>query len=216
MPGEEQHEPIEYARFMVLQSLRWIGVSGEDRLAGVLGFDHVHVARHLDELANQGWVHGESGPFGGWGLTDAGRAEANRQVKVELEGTGSRPRVQQSYESFRLLNPVVLSICHDWQMRRVGQSVVMNDHRDADYDAVVLDRLIRAHEDADRLLSDIPLERFGIHRRRLDDALRRALAGETAYVTDSLDAYHTVWFQLHEDLLSTLGLSRDDERGPGG
>jgi hypothetical protein len=32
-------------------------------------------------------------------------------------------------------------------------------------------------------------------------------------VADTLDSYHTVWFQLHEDLLVTLGISREEERG---
>ncbi|CAN5866644.1 hypothetical protein BH23ACT4_BH23ACT4_11090 [soil metagenome] len=32
-------------------------------------------------------------------------------------------------------------------------------------------------------------------------------------MSENFDSYHTVWFQLHEDLLRTLGISRDDERG---
>jgi hypothetical protein len=27
-------------------------------------------------------------------------------------------------------------------------------------------------------------------------------------VTDSTESYHIVWFQLHEDLLATLGIPR--------
>jgi hypothetical protein len=27
-------------------------------------------------------------------------------------------------------------------------------------------------------------------------------------VADSTESYHTVWFQLHEDLLATLGMPR--------
>jgi hypothetical protein len=34
-------------------------------------------------------------------------------------------------------------------------------------------------------------------------------------VTDSVDSYHSVWFHLHEDLLSTLGRTRDDEQRDG-
>ena len=59
----------------------------------------------------------------------------------------------------------------------------------------------------------VVLMRFGLYGTRLTAALERALAGNTAYVTDTLDSYHTVWFQLHEDLLVTLGISREDERG---
>lgn len=29
------------------------------------------------------------------------------------------------------------------------------------------------------------------------------MAGSLAYLADRLESYHTVWFQLHEDLLTT-------------
>jgi hypothetical protein len=52
------------------------------------------------------------------------------------------------------------------------------------------------------------LPRFGRYRARLGDALVMARSGRTEYVTDDFEAYHTVWFQLHEDLLATLGIPR--------
>jgi hypothetical protein len=36
----------------------------------------------------------------------------------------------------------------------------------------------------------------------------RAKSGALDYVTDSTASYHSVWFQLHEDLLVTLGIPR--------
>lgn len=33
-------------------------------------------------------------------------------------------------------------------------------------------------------------------------------AGDPAAVTESTESYHAVWFQLHEDLLVTLGRPR--------
>ena len=36
--------------------------------------------------------------------------------------------------------------------------------------------------------------------------------GETDWLTKPIiDSYHTVWFELHEDLLATLGLERGHE-----
>jgi hypothetical protein len=43
---------------------------------------------------------------------------------------------------------------------------------------------------------------------RLTDALARARSGALDYETDSTASYHTVWFQLHEDLLATIGIPR--------
>jgi hypothetical protein len=41
-------------------------------------------------------------------------------------------------------------------------------------------------------------------------------AGEGDWFTSPLvDSYHTVWFELHEDLLATLGLERAEEARTG-
>jgi hypothetical protein len=34
------------------------------------------------------------------------------------------------------------------------------------------------------------------------------VVGALDYVADNLESYHSVWFQLHEDLLATLGIPR--------
>ena len=41
------------------------------------------------------------------------------------------------------------------------------------------------------------------------------MAGDVTSVADTLDSYHSVWFQLHDDLLVTLDVSREDERRRG-
>jgi hypothetical protein len=56
------------------------------------------------------------------------------------------------------------------------------------------------------------IERFAIHRVRLRDALQRVENGEHDWFTSPrLDSYHTVWMQLHEDLLLALGIERSSE-----
>ena len=169
----------------------------------------------LRNLSDRGLVKLDPGPFGGWGLTESGRITDEELVRNELDIVGVRDHVRSSYESFLGLNSTVLQTCGDWQMRKLGETHAVNDHTDPDHDAKVLSRLMRIDDAAQRICSDLAsrLVRFGVHGHRLTTALERALGGETAYVTDSLDSYHTVWFQLHEDLLTTLGISRDEERG---
>ena len=61
------------------------------------------------------------------------------------------------------------------------------------------------------------LARFGGYRGRLSNALARAREGGVDWVTRPvIDSYHTVWFELHEDLLATLGRTRSAERGTRG
>ena len=54
--------------------------------------------------------------------------------------------------------------------------------------------------------------RLGIYKTRLDEAYDKVLAGEHDWVSGArIDSYHTVWFELHEDLLTSLGRDRSQE-----
>jgi pyruvate,orthophosphate dikinase len=51
--------------------------------------------------------------------------------------------------------------------------------------------------------------RLGAYGARLARAAGRIAAGDHVYVAKVIaDSYHTVWFELHEDLLSLAGLAR--------
>ena len=200
--------------FRVLHTLRCIGVASEDRVATAAGSTRHETAGRLRQLSDQGLVALAPGPFGGWGLTGEGRTAEQELLGLELDLTDARDHVRGCYQSFKELNPKLLQVCSDWQMRKLGQSNILNDHADADYDAKVLSRLMSIDDPAQRICNELAdrLSRFGVYRLRLSSALERALSGDIAYVADSLESYHTVWFQLHEDLLVTLGISRDEER----
>jgi hypothetical protein len=91
---------------------------------------------------------------------------------------------------------------------------VVNDHHDAAYDRSVVEQLAKLDQQAQPLATEAGalLKRFDHYGRRLAFALERVQAGETDFVTRPLIAsYHTVWFELHEDLLATLGLDRASE-----
>jgi hypothetical protein len=201
--------------FQVLHTLRCIGVSSEERVATASGGTRYDTGARLRTLSGQGLVALDPGPFGGWGLTDDGRTTEQELVRGELELSGAHDHVRRWYEFFLEFNPTLLQICSDWQMRKVGESHLLNDHRDIDYDAKVLSRLMRIDESGQLICGELAarLSRFGVYGLRLSNALERALAGDPAYVADAMESYHTVWFQLHEDLLVTLGITRDQERG---
>ncbi len=56
------------------------------------------------------------------------------------------------------------------------------------------------------------LARFGTYGPRLAAARVRVEAGEHDWMTKPMiDSYHSVWFELHEDLLATLGIERGSE-----
>jgi hypothetical protein len=186
---------------LVLHALRCIGFAGLPRVAAATGLPEADAESELIDLAVAGLVTHMAGHFGGWGLTEAGRVVDARRIADELEETGSRTAVAAAYERFLVLNPELLDLCTAWQMRPVAAPAC---------DARVLDRLSEFDQRAEAVLAALSaaLLRFQRYRVRLSDALAHARSGALEYVTDSTASYHTVWFQLHEDLLATLGIPR--------
>lgn len=88
--------------------------------------------------------------------------------------------------------------------------MVLNDHTDRAYDEGVLARLAAVDAEVQPICRNLAarLSRFGQYGPRLAFALDRAQQGDVGFVADGLDSYHSVWFQLHEDLLVTLGINR--------
>ncbi len=200
--------------FLVLHTIRCIGSAGDDRVAAVSELASAQALTTLRALTDRGLLSHHGGVFGGWGLTDEGRTADAEWVLAELEATDARSHVEAAYRDFLEVNPKLLRICSDWQMLTVAGTAILNDHRDADYDAGVVDRLVKLDRSAQRILEALSarLSRFGAYRRRLAANLERVMAGESDRLADNLDSYHTVWFHLHEDLLATLGLERGFEQ----
>jgi hypothetical protein len=198
------------AGLMVLHTLRCIGFASVARVAEATELSESDVESELIDLAVDGLVTYELGLFRAWGLTDAGRAEGAKRISDQLDAAGARFVVSMAYDDFLVLNPELLDLCGAWQVRSTGGVTTANDHTDAAYDARVLDLLTDLDRRADAVCADLSavMPRFQRYRDRLSYALSRAKAGELDYVTDRLDSYHTVWFQLHEDLLVTLGIPR--------
>ncbi|WP_262403253.1 transcriptional regulator [Actinomadura sp. CNU-125] len=182
---------------LVLHTVRCVGVAGARRLAEAAGLLEPDVESELIDLAVAGLVTREPGEFGGWGLTGAGREADAARIRDELDAAGVRPTVTRAYGEFMVLNPELLDLFTAWQLRPDDRSRVL---------AALGDFHLRADVVCAELAG--ALFRFQRYRDRLSHALARARAGEQGYVTDDLASYHTVWFQLHEDLLVTLGIPR--------
>ncbi|HEY9377736.1 MAG TPA: hypothetical protein VIQ02_11650 [Jiangellaceae bacterium] len=195
---------------LVLHTLRCIGFAGLARVTEATGLPESDVESELIDLAVAGLVTHVAGDFDGWGLTEAGRAVDAERIADELETAGTRTAVAEAYDGFLVLNPELLDLCTAWQTRSVDGFATPNDHTDPVYDARVLDRLTDFDRRAEAVCADLSaaIPRFQRYRVRLTDALARAKSGALDYVTDSTASYHTVWFQLHEDLLATLGIPR--------
>ncbi|MFI5490681.1 transcriptional regulator [Micromonospora echinaurantiaca] len=195
---------------LVLHALRCIGFAELSRVADAAGLPEAEAESQLIDLAVAGLVTRTPGGFGGWGLMEAGRVEDTRRITGELDATGARDAVAAAYEKFMVLNPELLDLCSAWHLRTVDGVVASNDHSDRAYDARVLERFADLDQRAEAVCTDLAaaLPRFRRYRTRLAAALDRAQSGALDELVDSTTSYHTVWFQLHEDLLATLGIPR--------
>lgn len=200
------------AELLALHGVRIAGFADTDVVASRGDLDVAETERLLGEARARGWVeHTSFAGSAGWSLTAAGRRENERLLARELAEAGCEPEVRQAHEEFVPLNARLLRAVTDWQLVPDGDRLTVNDHSDADRDARVLAELADVGLDLAPLAGRLAraLHRFGGYDTRFFAALRRAQRGEAAWVDGTaVDSCHRVWFELHEDLLATLGLDR--------
>lgn len=160
-------------------------------------------------------------------LTDSGLVLADKTVRLSQEG---RARLQEllaaerqaadpraigaAYDEFRSVNQDFKELVSDWQLRD-GRP---NTHDDTGYDAAVLQRLEVVHRRVVPIIAAVAgqLPRLSAYADRLAAAYAKVLRGETMWLTRPLiDSYHTVWFELHEELIGAVGLTREGEARAG-
>ena len=196
----------------VLHALRTKGMAEVDAVAQAAGLSADQALGVLDDLSERGWARFRDGKRAkGWMLSGEGRGEAERLTAAEMEESGNRSAVSELYEAFKVLDPELKQACTDFQIR--GDQT-LNDHADPGYDAAVIARLADINRRVQPIMACLTeaLDRFGHYGPRLNFALSQVLDGDINWFTKpSLDSYHEVWFELHEDLLVTLGIDRATE-----
>jgi hypothetical protein len=190
----------------ILMALRVQGLSSAERASIACGAE---VDEALATLAERGLCADRAGR--GYALTPAGAQALEKLLADEgFRGNGS---LTECYERFLGLNKRVLKVSSDWQLRREGGVEEPNDHSDPSYDEEVIGRLAELHDRARLCLERVAAcaPRFAPYVARLDSCVERLRAGDrTAFTAPLAESYHTVWFELHQDLLLTLGLEREE------
>ncbi|HVV35846.1 MAG TPA: hypothetical protein VHC63_04525 [Acidimicrobiales bacterium] len=203
--------------FLALHLVRVRGVTQSAEIAAATGLDEATVDAAMRRHQADEFVTLRTGALAGWALTAFGRDEDAQRAATELDGAGLRTTVDALYRRFLVLNPQLLRLCTDWQLFPPVDNATppeRNRHEDADYDAEVLARLAKVDSAAQPICAELgdALARFGNYGRRLAAARARVEAGEHDWMTKPMiDSYHSVWFELHEDLLATLGIERGSE-----
>ena len=129
------------------------------------------------------------------------------------------PVIEPLMGQFHDANDGLKQVMAAWQTREVDGETVPNDHADLDYDAVVVGRLQAEIHTAIVPIIDVVAAsepRFARYSDRLAAALEAVTGGDTQMVAHPLrDSYHTVWFELHEELIRLTGRTRAEEAAAG-
>jgi hypothetical protein len=201
---------------LVLHAPRVLGFASAARIAARYALDPDVVEDTLLDFAARGWVaHSGFAGSAGWFLTDLGRSEDEGRMTAELDRAGARDVVVGAHARFAPLNGRFGRACTDWQIRPTRvDAMAFNDHTDWAWD----ERVLRTLDSLARQLAEVAgdlaecLQRFDGYAARYASALARVNAAQRRWVdAPEIDSCHTVWIQLHEDLLATLGIARGSD-----
>jgi hypothetical protein len=178
-------------------------------LAATLGEDADELVDSVDQLTRSGLlVDGKA-----LRVSPDGRVRLNELLVAERQQIDTAA-LAAAYADFRAINAEFKALVTDWQVKN-GQP---NTHDDADYDAAVVGRLDNVHHRVTPIVAAAAaqLPRLGRYSAKLQAALDKIHAGETLWLSRPLiDSYHTVWFELHEELILAAGLTRESEAKSG-
>ena len=199
---------------LVLRALLIKGFADVGATAVALRYSEAEAKPVLEGLATDGLAEAAGGMYQ---LTAAGRERAAAMIAADRASWGEK-NADGALDTFHPLDLRMKQIVTAWQMKEVGGAPVLNDHTDADYDAAVLGDFAALAADTDEWLTPMPdgLPRLAEYRSRLAAAADRVASGDHAYIASPrVDSYHSIWFELHEDLILLAGRTREGEAAAG-
>jgi hypothetical protein len=183
----------------VLMSLRIRGRADAAQTAQALGWSEPDAAAFLAQLQARAAVAPVAAPGrppGIVALTEAGRSELARLLVAE---SVDRDALAALYERFLVVDRDLKQAITTWQLadearKPAAQGAVLTVAAAAGGVAAALAQVAA---------------RLAPYPHRIAAAVAAIATGEARFVASPrVDSLHQVWFELHEDLLATLGRSR--------
>lgn len=194
----------------ILQAMRLKGRLSAPVAASCVGISIIEAQTCLEQLIQLGDASAAGQQAR---LTVQGRTRLRELLTEERRGIDTGI-LEPLYEEFDSFNNALKRIVTDWQLRDEQP----NDHSDQAYDQVVIDRLIDLDSRFTPLLARFIAEagRLRPYQNRFAHAVRMLREGDQSFVARPVaDSYHTLWFELHEDLIGLLGRTRAAEAAAG-
>lgn len=182
----------------VLRALATAGIADSETVAADVAADLGTVDETLDRLAEADRVEVDAG-F--WYLTDDGEDRLTTLFQERFSAE-EREQLSGALEDFERLDDRLKSLASEWQSL----------DPEAEDAAEVVESLADLHADLEDWLDGLDAElqeTYAAYVTSLGAALDALRDGEIAYFTGTeVDSYHEIWFDLHDDLLRTLGKDR--------
>jgi pyruvate,orthophosphate dikinase len=150
-------------------------------------------------------------------LSAAGTARASALTEADRRHWGGETAAR-ALDAFLPLDARVKEAVTAWQLRDADGQQILNDHADAGYDANVLAGLQALHAEVSQWLISLPdgADRLSGYTARLDRAAAAVADGDYRFLSSPrVDSYHSVWFELHEELIRLTGRTRSEESASG-
>ncbi len=172
-------------------------------------------AEVLDSLLADGLVEG-AGPM--LRLSEPGRLLADQLLAHDRSELGEEV-ARIGLDDFLPLDQRLKSIVTRWQLKESADgSMTTNEHGDAAYDTAVMADLVELAADAAVWIVPLAerLSRLLRYRIRVDVAMQQVVTGDHRFIASpAVDSVHSVWFEIHEDLIRLAGTTRADETAAG-
>lgn len=194
---------------LVLQSLRLAGAADVERIAdrSLLPTDLVEDLVRTAQTAGQVETV-EFGPSRSLVLTGTGHSRLRELLADDLETADAREILRAVLQDFEQgINDEMVHVVSEWQ--RAAPTPAAPEE--------LLETLTRLGSALQEVMAPLAtrLPRFGRFPAQYGIALRRARDGDLRWIAGiGTLSCHTVWAELHQDLLSTLGRERLPETRP--
>ena len=198
----------------IAMALRLKGMASVDGIVEATGASSDDVASVLETMVAA--EHASETPRG-HRLTPEGKTWLDGLLDEERAGV-DQDAMNQVYERFCDHNADFKQLVTDWQIKMVDGEQQMNDHTDAAYDQAIIDRLAALDAAVQPVFADAAglAPRLARYLERFGDALTALQGGDQSMLAAPLkDSYHTVWFEMHEELILLSGRNRADEAAAG-
>lgn len=191
-------------KFLVTLELSLKKMANAAALASAVGVPEDDIRNLLSQLV----VDGEAKELRtAFVLTTKGQSVLAAQYADRFKQFRANPSLAAAYHRFEPINDDLKQLITEWQTMEIAGESVPNDHSNREYDEKMIERLAALHESAQEVLNSFAnaVPRLSRYLARLNHALEKAEVGSIEYVSGArIDSYHTVWFELHEELLRIL------------